>query len=110
GNERLRQAELALQQARYEVAHARRQYDAVDPDNRLVAGELERRWNDRLAAVAQLEDQIRSIGREQPSAVSDDERTMLLALAEDLPALWNHPSAPSRRASGFCGPSLRRSS
>jgi len=93
GNERLRQAELALQQARYEVAHARRQYDAVDPDNRLVAGELERRWNDRLAAVAQLEDQIRSIGREQPSAVSDDERTMLLALAEDLPALWNHPSA-----------------
>jgi DNA invertase Pin-like site-specific DNA recombinase len=36
GNERLRQAELALQQARYEVAHARRQYDAVDPDNRLV--------------------------------------------------------------------------
>jgi excisionase family DNA binding protein len=93
GNERLRQAELALQQARYEVAHARRQYDAVDPDNRLVAGELERRWNDRLAAVAQLEDQIRSMSCEQPSAVSDDERTMLLALAEDLPALWNHPAA-----------------
>ena len=93
GNERLRQAELALQQARYEVAHARRQYDAVDPDNRLVAGELERRWNDRLAAVAQLEDQIRSMGCEQPSAVSDDERTMLLALAEDLPAVWNHPAA-----------------
>ena len=93
GNERLRQAELALQQARYEVAHARRQYDAVDPDNRLVAGELERRWNDRLAAVAQLEDQIRSMGCEQSSAISADERTMLLALAEDLPALWNHPAA-----------------
>jgi excisionase family DNA binding protein len=93
GNERLRQAELALQQARYEVTHARRQYDAVDPDNRLVAGELERRWNDRLAAVAQLEDQIRSMSCEQPSAVSDDERTMLLALAEDLPALWNDPTA-----------------
>jgi hypothetical protein len=59
----------------------------------LVAGELERRRNDRLAAVAQLEDQIRSMGCEQPSAVSDDERTMLLALAEDLPALWNHPAA-----------------
>ena len=41
-----RQLELSLQQARYEAAHARRQYDAVDPDNRLVAGELERRWND----------------------------------------------------------------
>jgi excisionase family DNA binding protein len=93
GNERLRQADLALQQARYEVTHARRQYDAVDPDNRLVAGELERRWNDRLAAVAQIEDQIRSMSCEQPSAVSDDERRMLLALAEDLPALWNHPAA-----------------
>src|SRR6516164_5846042 len=42
--ERLRQSEMALQQARYEVAHARRQYDAIDPDNRLVASELERRW------------------------------------------------------------------
>ena len=46
-----RQLELALAQARYEVAHARRQYDAVDPANRLVAGELERRWNEALAAV-----------------------------------------------------------
>ncbi len=50
GSERLRQNELALEQARYEASHARRQYDAVDPDNRLVAGELERRWNDCLAA------------------------------------------------------------
>jgi hypothetical protein len=39
-----RQAELALTQARYEAGLARRQYDAVDPDNRLVASELERRW------------------------------------------------------------------
>ena len=43
-----RQLELALEQARYEVGHARRQYDAVDPDNRLVAAELEKRWNERL--------------------------------------------------------------
>ena len=43
-----RQAELALSQARYEAGLARRQYDAVDPDNRLVVAELERRWNDRL--------------------------------------------------------------
>src|SRR5580704_1589586 len=40
-----KQRELALQRARFEAAHARRQYDAVDPANRLVAGELERRWN-----------------------------------------------------------------
>ena len=48
---RQRQLELALQRARYEAAHARRQYDAVDPANRLVAGELERRWNEALEDV-----------------------------------------------------------
>jgi len=93
--ERLRQSEMALQQARYEVAHARRQYDAVDPDNRLVASELERRWNERLAAAARLEEQIRSLQNEQPRVLCDDERAALLALADDLPRLWNHPAASS---------------
>lgn len=93
GSAQLRQRELALDQARYEAAHARRQYDAVDPDNRLVAGELERRWNDCLAAVAKLEDQIRTLRSEQPSAVGDDERITLMALANDLPALWNDAAA-----------------
>jgi hypothetical protein len=55
--EKRRQVEFTLEQARFEVARARRQYDAVDPDNRLVAGELERRWNERLAAVRALEDE-----------------------------------------------------
>ena len=49
--EKRRQVELSLKHARYEAAHARRQYDAVDPDNRLVASELERRWNDKLIDV-----------------------------------------------------------
>jgi hypothetical protein len=49
GTEQLRQIELALVQARYEGARAHRQYDAVDPENRLVVGDLERRWNERLA-------------------------------------------------------------
>lgn len=48
--------ELALTQARYEAAHARRQYDAVDQANRLVAGELELRWNEALAVVQCAED------------------------------------------------------
>jgi excisionase family DNA binding protein len=93
GTERLRQSELALQQARYEETHARRQYDALDPDNRLVASELERRWNVRLAAVARLEEQIRNLQNEQPRALHDNERATLLALADDLPRLWNHPAA-----------------
>ena len=50
-----RQRELQLEQARYEARLAQRQYDAVDPANRLVAAELERRWNEKLERVAQLE-------------------------------------------------------
>jgi len=58
-----RQLELSLQQTRYEAAHARQQYDAVDPANRLVAGELERRWNEALQAVHRMEGEIAAIGR-----------------------------------------------
>ena len=44
--------ELALEKARYEARRAQRQFDAVDPENRLVAGELEQRWNQALAEVS----------------------------------------------------------
>ncbi|MCK1409953.1 zinc ribbon domain-containing protein [Bradyrhizobium sp. 76] len=64
-----RQLELALAQARYETAHERRQYDSVDPANRLVAGELERRWNEALQAVHRIESEIGSTGREKAAAV-----------------------------------------
>ena len=55
------QIENAIQQAQYEAARARRQYDAVDPDNRLVAGELERRWNERLIQLRDLEIQLENL-------------------------------------------------
>ena len=93
GAERMQQRELAREQARYEATRARRQYDAVDPDNRLVASELERRWNECLAAVVRIEDEIRSERDDRPEALCDEERVALLALAEDLPRLWNHPAA-----------------
>jgi len=60
-----RQVELALEQARYEAARARRQYDSVDPDNRLVAAELERRWNGGLASVRSLEDELEVLIRQR---------------------------------------------
>src|SRR5215471_2056275 len=74
GTERLRHNELALEQARYEATRARRQYDAVDPDSRLVASELERRWNECLKVIARLEEAIRNARTEQPAALGDDER------------------------------------
>jgi excisionase family DNA binding protein len=93
GTERLRQIDLALDQARYEAARAHRQYDAVDPENRLVAGDLERRWNERLAEVARLEDELRVARDKQPPALSDPERAEILALGTDLERLWSHQTA-----------------
>src|SRR6202022_3234700 len=51
-DQKKRRLELALERVRYEAEHAQRQYDAVDPCNRLVAAELEARWNTALTQVA----------------------------------------------------------
>jgi excisionase family DNA binding protein len=88
-----RQAELALEQARYEAGHARRQYDAVDPDNRLVAGELERRWNDALLAARQLEAKLEAMTVRRAPPMSQAERSRLMALGADLERAWHHPAA-----------------
>jgi len=88
-----RQLELSLQQARYEAAHARRQYDAVDPANRLVAGELERRWNDALQAVARIEGEIAAAMARRPPPLGEEERHKLMALGVDLKRAWSHPAA-----------------
>jgi excisionase family DNA binding protein len=93
GLQQLRQIELALEQARYEAARSHRQYDAVDPDNRLVAGDLERRWNERLAEVARLEGQVRRFRENLPAALSESERAEILALGTDVARLWNHPES-----------------
>jgi len=88
-----RQIELALAQARYEAAHARRQYDAVDPANRLVAGELERRWNEALAAVNRIEGEIAAVAARKPPPLGEAERQQLIALGSDLARAWSHPAA-----------------
>ena len=88
-----RQLELSLQQARYETAHARRQYDAVDPANRLVAGELERRWNEALRTVAKVEGEIAALIARRPPPLGWLERQQLMALGADLERAWLHPAA-----------------
>jgi DNA invertase Pin-like site-specific DNA recombinase len=87
-----RAAELALEKARYEARRAQRQFDAVDPENRLVAGELEQRWNHALAQVSEFESRIQLL-RETAEPLSARERERLLELGTDLGALWQHPAA-----------------
>jgi excisionase family DNA binding protein len=93
-SDKRQQIENAIQQAQYEAARARKQYDAVDPDNRLVAGELERRWNEKLTQLHDLEIQLESVNQtNRTPALSDNDRARLMALGKDLTKAWNSPSA-----------------
>jgi DNA invertase Pin-like site-specific DNA recombinase len=83
---------LALQKAQYEAERARRQYDAADPENRLVTGELESRWNAALARVAELEEQLEVVCQGQ-STVTQGERERLLELGRNVWTAWHHPAA-----------------
>jgi hypothetical protein len=77
-----------LERAEYEAARARRQYDAVDPENRLVARALERQWEQKLAEVQRLEEDYARFRSEQPRHLTASDRERIRALAADLPALW----------------------
>jgi excisionase family DNA binding protein len=92
-NAKRRQLELALEQARFEAARAQRQFDAVDPGNRLVAAELERRWNERLAQVSQRQAEIEVLDTHAVPSLTPQQRDDLLALGADLPRVWSHPAA-----------------
>jgi hypothetical protein len=80
------------ERAAYAAERARRQYDAVEPENRLVARNLERQWEELLAAQEQLEEAYHRFLREQPHELTDAERTAIRALAADIPALWTAPT------------------
>jgi DNA invertase Pin-like site-specific DNA recombinase len=84
-----RQRELQLEQARYEARLAQRQYDAVDPSNRLVAAELERRWNEKLERVSQLERAYAQAERDAEWNLTAEERAAVTELSQDLPAIWS---------------------
>ena len=86
------QLELSLEQARFEASRAHRQYDVVDPDNRLVVGELEARWNARLQDVTALEDQIKAHDAVAVAqGTSDADRVQLMSLGSDLERAWASP-------------------
>lgn len=82
---------LALEQSRYEAERARRQFNAVEPENRLVAAELEGRWNEALGRVRTLEGELAQAAA--PRDAAPIERNRLLGLAENLPRVWSDERA-----------------
>ncbi len=89
------QWELQLKQARYEARLAQRKYDAVDPGNRLVAAELERRWNAQLTRVAELEQAYAKAEQEASFSLTPEEREAMQTLAGDLAAIWQAETTTS---------------
>lgn len=85
-----------VERAQYEVDLARRRYMRVDPDNRLVADSLEAEWNARLRALADAQEQYTREREADRVLIDQQKRTRILALAKDLPRLWNDPATPVR--------------
>jgi len=83
-----RQRELSLERCRYEVEKAQRQYDQVEPENRLVARTLERRWEERLKEQKCAEAELARWKRERNQVWSAGEILELQELIRDVPALW----------------------
>jgi len=90
-----RQWSLKRERARYDAERARRQYDAVEPENRLVARSLEHLWEERLRRADQLEQEYAAWRRDQVVSISDSDRQAILSLGEDLPRLWRASTTKS---------------
>jgi DNA invertase Pin-like site-specific DNA recombinase len=83
--------EQRLERAAYEVQRAERQYQAVEPENRLVARGLEQQWEATLRAQRELREEYDRFLNEQPPQLTVEERSRILAAAADIPTLWHAP-------------------
>ena len=82
-----------LEAARYTAQRAQKQYDTTDPDNRLVASELERRWNEALHKVQKIEMRIKEEEHRRKASATREE---FEGLAGNLEAVWSHPQTDTR--------------
>ncbi len=78
-----------LQRAAYEASRAERQYESIEPENRLVARTLERRWEAALCRQRQLQEDYARFQQQQPLPPAASERAAIERLASDVPALWH---------------------
>ncbi|HZM09046.1 MAG TPA: recombinase family protein [Candidatus Limnocylindrales bacterium] len=92
----LRQWQMRLERAQYEAALAERRYQEVDPSQRLVAGTLERRWNDALLQLDEIKQQAAEFQRQEARVATPEQKAKVLALARDLPRLWHAPTTQAK--------------
>lgn len=77
-----------LDQARYAVERAYRQYNKVEPENRLVARTLEKHWEEALTTEGMLQKEYEQSLMDYPAGLTEKERESIRQLASDIPALW----------------------
>jgi DNA invertase Pin-like site-specific DNA recombinase len=92
-----RQWQLRRERAALDVDRAARQYQACEPENRLVARELERRWEETLKQQRQLDGEYERFVRSAPAELSDRALSSIRTLAADLPAVWAAATPADRR-------------
>jgi hypothetical protein len=92
----LAQHRRQAEQARYQATRAERRYRAVDPDNRLVARGLETEWNTALQQLADAEAELARRETTRPRTLSPAERAAILALGDDLEAVWAAPTTTDK--------------
>jgi DNA invertase Pin-like site-specific DNA recombinase len=80
-----------LERTQYAADRAARQYHAVEPENRLVARELERQWEQQLSALRQLQEEYTRFRAQQPSALTEAERQTIRGLSSSISTLWHAP-------------------
>lgn len=94
---RVRQAGLDAERCRYEADRARRQFDACEPENRLVARTLEREWEARLAEVRRAESALARVRAARPEPLSEEEVSFLRGAGADLRRVFEAPSTSDRQ-------------
>ena len=85
-----------LERVCYDVDRAARQYQIVEPENRLVARELESQWEQTLVKQRQTEEEYARFECQQPSRLSEDEAQSIRSLSADIPALWHASTTSSK--------------
>lgn len=79
---------MRIERLEYQAQLAQRRYEEVDPSNRLVAGTLEKRWNDALEELTTAQEELHRSRQQQGLELTEEQKAQLRALAEDLPKLW----------------------
>jgi DNA invertase Pin-like site-specific DNA recombinase len=90
------QRELLVEQARFEADRARRQFDRVEPENRLVARTLERGWEQCLSELARREADLARFVTNRPQPIGNAERAWLEQAGANLQGVWNAPTTSHR--------------